>query len=66
MLLIDEVHIKENLVFDKHGGQIIGFANLGDLNEHLTQFELSLTSEQPKKHSTACQDYGGLYRARPI
>lgn len=48
MLLIDEVHIKENIVFDKHGCQIIGFANLGDINEHLTQFELSLTSEQPK------------------
>ncbi|KAL5489473.1 hypothetical protein EMCRGX_G018567 [Ephydatia muelleri] len=48
MLLIDEVHIKENLVFDKHGRQMIGFANLDDINEHLTQFELSLTSEQPK------------------
>ena len=48
VLLIDEVHIKENLVFDKHGRQMIGFANLGDINEHLTQFELSLTSEQPK------------------
>lgn len=47
MLLIDEVHIKENLVYDKHSHNIIGFANLGDINEHLTEFELSLTSEQP-------------------
>ena len=38
-LVIDEVHIKENLVYDKHEGSLIGFANLGDTNNHLLSFE---------------------------
>ena len=30
ILLLDEMHIKESLVFDKHSGELIGFTNLGD------------------------------------
>ena len=36
---MDEVHIKEDLVYDKHEGTLIGFVNLGDTNNHLLQFE---------------------------
>ena len=28
-LVLDEVHIKKDLVYDKHQGTLIGFANLG-------------------------------------
>lgn len=56
----------EDLVFDKHGRQIIGFANLGDIDEQLSRFELSLTSEEPKKDSATCQDHCGLYGSRPF
>ena len=44
-LVIDEVHIKEDLVYDKHEGSLIGFANLGDINNHLLSFERSLADE---------------------
>ena len=28
IVLVDEMHIREDLVFDKHTGKLIGFANL--------------------------------------
>jgi len=31
ILLLDEMHIREDLVFDKHTGAMIGFANLGNI-----------------------------------
>ena len=43
ILLLDEMHICEDLVFDKHTGAMIGYANIGDINEHLLQFERSLS-----------------------
>jgi hypothetical protein len=44
-LLLDEVRIKEDLVYDKHTSQIIGFINLGDVNNQLLQFQRSQTSD---------------------
>ena len=43
LLLLDEMHIRQDLVFDKHSGEMIGFCSLGDINEHLVQFEQSLS-----------------------
>ena len=43
ILLIDEMHIKEDLIYDKHSGALIGFANLGEINTHLLHFEHSLS-----------------------
>ena len=48
MLLIDEMHIRQDLVFDKHTGELIGYANLGDINNHLIDFEQSLASTSPE------------------
>ena len=45
ILLIDEMHIREDLVYDKHSGELIGFTNLGDINQHLVAFEHSITDE---------------------
>ncbi len=42
VLLLDEMYIKEDLVYDKHSGSLIGFADLGDINNHLLAFERSL------------------------
>ena len=36
LLLLDEMHIREDIVYDKHSGEMIGFANLGEINEHLS------------------------------
>lgn len=41
-LVLNEVHIKED---DKHEDSLIGFVNLGDINNHLLNFEKSLTDE---------------------
>ena len=38
------MHIKQDLVFDKHTGRLIGYTNLGDINSHLIDFEQSITS----------------------
>ena len=44
-ILIDEIHIKEDLVYNKHDGRLTGFVDLGDLNNHLTRFEESLSND---------------------
>ena len=44
ILLLDEMHIKENLVYDKHTGTLIGFTDLGEVNEHLLRFERSINN----------------------
>lgn len=52
-LIIDEVHIKEDLVYNKHEGSLIGFANLGDINNHLLSFERSLSDEHEQMPAIA-------------
>ena len=48
-LVLDEVHIKEDLVYDKHQGTLIGFTNLGDVNNCLVKFEASIQNEEPQE-----------------
>lgn len=42
ILILDEMHIREGLVFEKHTGRMIGFVNLGDVNNHLLDFERTI------------------------
>lgn len=42
ILILDEMHIREDLVYDKHSGELIGFVDLGDINCHLFAFEPSV------------------------
>ena len=37
VVLIDEMEITENLVYDKHETKIIGFVDIGDTNNQLSQ-----------------------------
>ena len=41
-LFMDEVYIKEDFVYKKHSvsGEIIGFANFGDINTHLLELQV--------------------------
>ena len=41
------MHIREDLIFDKHTGNMIGFSNLGDIHRHLLQFERSVLEDEP-------------------
>ena len=45
VLLFDEMHIRDDLVYDKHSGKMIGFTNLGEVNNHLSQYEQSLEGD---------------------
>ena len=44
-LVMDEVQIKDDLIYDKHEGTLVGFVNLGDTNNHLLQFEAALLGD---------------------
>lgn len=46
-LIDDEMHIKEGLSYDKISGELIGFINLGDINQHLNQLEQDLITSLP-------------------
>ena len=54
ILLMDEMYIREDLVYNKHTGQLVGYTNLGDINNHLLDFERQLQMEQdPEEISLA-------------
>ena len=38
-LILDEMKIKEGLVYNKYSGEIIGFTHLGDINDKLMKLE---------------------------
>ena len=44
-LIMDEVYIKQDLVYDKHFKSVLGFVNIGDINNHLSQYEASLLGD---------------------
>ncbi len=39
VILLDEMKIKESLVYDKHEAEVIGFVSLDSVNDQLAQFE---------------------------
>ena len=43
---MDEMHIKHDLVYDKHDGSLIGFVDLGSTNNQLLEFEKALAAEK--------------------
>ena len=47
ILLLDEMYIREDLVYN---GEMVGFTNLGSINNHLADFEQSLVSG----HDSSC------------
>ena len=40
VLVVDELKIKEELVYNRHSGEIVGFVNLGNINNKLIELEL--------------------------
>ena len=43
LLLLDEMHVREDLLYDKHKGELIGFTNLGDIND---AYEKAVSGDQ--------------------
>ena len=49
ILVMDEMHIKHDLVYDKHSGSLIGFVDLGNTNNQILEFEQALAAEKTEK-----------------
>ena len=45
-VVFDEVKVKEGIVYNKHDCRIVGFVDVGDVNNALLEFEKSLSSER--------------------
>ena len=46
IIVADEMHIKEDLVYDKFTGELVGFCNLGEINQQLHQLEVAATGAE--------------------
>lgn len=53
VLVMDEMHVKEDLVYDKHSGALIGFVNLGETNQHLLQFQQAIEGDTTDSEALA-------------
>ena len=53
-LIMDEVHIKHDLVYDKYEGCLIGFVDLGEVNNQLIEFEKALAGDQEGTQRLLC------------
>ena len=40
------MHVKEDLVYNKHSGELTGFMNLGDINAHLLNLQSTVDESQ--------------------
>jgi len=47
MLSLDEMKIKEDIVYDKNTGEMIGFINLGDINNAIQDLQRDNTVDHP-------------------
>lgn len=45
-LVIDEIYIKNDLVYDKHEGTLVGFVDIGDINNQILQFQDRIANGQ--------------------
>lgn len=50
ILIIDEMKIRDDLVYDKSGSQLLGFINLGDVNNQLLDLEQEVTCDKTHQH----------------
>ena len=46
-LILDEMKVKQNLVYNKFTGAVIGFTNLGSINDELLQLEHDCQADEP-------------------
>ena len=46
ILLLDEIYIREDLIFDKYSGRLIGFSSLGSVSDHLLAYERKLEGDK--------------------
>ena len=47
IIVMDEIYIKNDMVYDKHEGSLIGFVNIGDTNNQILEFEAIINTGEP-------------------
>lgn len=52
-LLGDEMYIKEGLIYNKHSGDLVGYCDLGEINNHLLRLEHEYQTVQVGKSQLA-------------
>ena len=50
VLIIDEMKIRDDLVYDRSGSRLHGFVNLGDVNNELLEMEQRALCDKPHDH----------------
>ena len=63
ILLLDKMHIRQDLLFDKHTGNLIGFTNLGVISDHLSEFKQTLQDDGTTLRSLLRQCLYSWYEA---
>ena len=58
---MDEVHIRDNLVYDKHDGKLVGFVDLGETNNHLLDLQMTSSTDQKLAKSMLVLMVRGLF-----
>ena len=53
ILILDEMYIREDLVYEKQTGKLIGFANLSDVSDHLLAYEQINNRDQSDEKKVA-------------
>lgn len=66
VLVFDEMKIREDLVFDKHLCELVGFVNLGEINNILTEFERQCKGETDVVNEDAIAKHMLTFMARGI
>ena len=61
-LIIDEMKVKEGLVYNKHSGEMIGFTDLGDINNELLKLEHSTDHPPIATHVLTLMVRGILFK----
>ena len=61
IILIDEIHIQEDLVHNKTTGNVIGFTNLSEVNNHLLPLEQQLENDQEQALAKTMLVVKGLF-----
>ena len=61
LLLIDENILKKSLVYNKHTGKMVGFVDLGTVNNHLLFFEKLVPSDSESAPTLATSMMKGLF-----
>ena len=52
IILFDEMKIKSGLVFSKTTGKVIGFTEVGEVDEELSEFERKINDGKTKQFAT--------------